>query len=87
MAFVYIIFTVSVAYAVLGNVAVYLALTRRKVPLHFIWVGTPGYLYRICVASPAVGPGLCRFAFSTNVAFLVACVASILVTGLAHAHG
>lgn len=87
MAFVYIIFTVSAAYAVLGNVAVYLALTRRNVPLRFIWAGTPGYLYRICVASPAVSPGLCRFALSTNVAFIIACVASIPIIGLAHAHG
>lgn len=86
MMFVYIIFAVSVAYAVIGNAVVYICLSRRKIHFRSIWAGTPGYLYRRCVASPAVGAGLCRFALSTNVSFVVACFASIPLIGLANVH-
>ncbi len=68
-----IIFALSVLYAVLGNIIVYIILIRRKVGLRFIWTGTPGYLYRVCLKERTiVGNRLCRFAFSTNIAFLVA---------------
>jgi hypothetical protein len=65
-------FAGSVAYAVLGNVAVYIILASRKVPVRFGWAGTPFYLYRVCAqASPAM-PCLRTFALSTNIAALLA---------------
>ena len=85
MSAVIIVFVVSVAYSVLGNAAVYVVLARRKVPTRFIWSGTPGYLYRVCTESPTVGPGLSRFAFSTNVAFVVAFLAGLGLAGFSHA--
>jgi hypothetical protein len=75
------IFALSVAYAVFGNVAVYVALARRKVPMRLMWSGTPGYLYRVCVQSSAVSIGLRRFAFSVNVAFVIAILSGILFSG------
>lgn len=71
MAIFYTLFGLGVAYAVVGNALVLFALTRRNVPIQFLWAGTPGYLYRRCV-SEKVGIGLQRFAFSTNVALLIA---------------
>jgi hypothetical protein len=66
-------FTISVAYAALGNAAVYILLRRRNVPVRFIWSGTPGYLYGVCRRSfPPVPRSLTRFALSTHVAFLLA---------------
>jgi hypothetical protein len=66
-------FAISIAYAALGNAAVYILLRRRKVPIRFIWSGTPGYLYGICHRSiPPVPRSLTRFALSTNVALLLA---------------
>jgi hypothetical protein len=71
--FLIIIFSFYVLYAVLGNIIVYFILIHRKVPLRSIWAGTPAYLYRICVRERTlVGDSLRRFAFTTNVAFLVA---------------
>jgi hypothetical protein len=62
----------TVAYAVLGNFAVYVILVSRKVPVRFGWAGTPFYLYRVCVqASPAM-PRLRTFALSTDIAALLA---------------
>jgi hypothetical protein len=73
-----ILFVVTVAYSVLGNAVVYFILVRRKVPLSFLWSGTPGYLYRKCVVSPeVVGTGLTRFALSTVVALVVVPIAAI----------
>ena len=66
-------FTISVAYAVLGNTAVYILLRRRNVLFRFIWSGTPGYLYGVCHRSfPPVPRSLTRLALSTNVALLLA---------------
>jgi hypothetical protein len=68
-----IAFAVAVLYAVLGNVAVYIVLMRRGVPVRSMWAGTPGYLYRVCArADGIVGAALRRFALSTNIAFLLA---------------
>jgi hypothetical protein len=62
----------TVGYAVLRNVAVYIILASRKVPMRFGWAGTPFYLYRVCAqASPAM-PRLRTFALSTNIAALLA---------------
>ncbi len=70
---VYLCFGLCFAYAVTGNAIVFLLLRRRKVPLNFMWSGTPGYLYRRCVDSgAAVGVTLRRFALSTNIAFFAA---------------
>ena len=66
-------FMISVAYAALGNAAVYIVLRRRDVPFRFIWSGTPGYLYGVCRRSfPPVPRSLTRFALSTNFALLLA---------------
>lgn len=77
-----LIFVFSVAYAVLGNVAVYVILARREVPIRFMWAGTPTYLYRLCRQSPAVGVALRRFAASTDVAFLVAMLLGVFLSGV-----
>lgn len=74
MAWVYTIFALCVAYAVLGNLFVWIALVRMSVPLKCAWVGVPGYLYRRCVGANA-GVALRRIAMSTNVALLVAAIA------------
>lgn len=77
------IFALSVAYAVLGNVIVYVILLRRHVPVSFMWAGTPGYLYRVCVAA-RVGVCVQRFAFSTNIALGVAMILGVGIGGLQH---
>jgi len=69
-------FTITVAYAAIGNAAVYILLRRRGVPLQFIWSGTPGYLYGVCRRS-TVPRSLTRFALSTNVAILLAIASGI----------
>jgi hypothetical protein len=80
-----IIFAFSCLYAVLGNIVVYFILIRRKVPLRFIWAGTPGYLYRICSKERTiVGDRLRLFALSTNIAFLVAMVIGLGLGGFQH---
>ena len=80
--FFIIVFAVSSLYAVFGNVAVYLILSRRRVPMRSLWAGTPGYLYRVCKeATPVVGTSLQRFAFSTNIAFLVAMILGVGLAG------
>jgi len=82
---VIVVFLLSVLYAVLGNTVVYVILIRRKVPLRSLWAGTPGYLYRVCKeATPIVSTGLQRFAFSTNIAFLVAMVLGVSLAGFQH---
>ena len=66
--------------AVLGNVLVYILLSRRGVPINFMWSGTPFYLYKLCVhAQPPVPPSLCRLALVTNVAFIAAFVLGFLL--------
>ncbi len=80
--FLIIIFTLTTVYAVLGNIIVYIILMRRKVRFRSIWAGTPGYLYRICLRErTVVGKRLCRFAFSTNIAFLIAVVIGLGLGG------
>jgi hypothetical protein len=77
-----IIFALSIAYAVIGNVVVYVILIRRKVPVRFLWAGTPGYLYRICAnQSGLVSSGLRKFALSTNILFLVGIVLGVGLGG------
>ena len=66
------VFMGTIAYAVLGNFAVYVILVSRKVSLRFGYAGLPFYLYRVCVeASPAM-PRLRAFALSTDIALLLA---------------
>jgi hypothetical protein len=78
-----IVLVLSGVYAIFGNIAIYFILVRRGIPVRTIWAGTPTYLYRICVkASPPVGQRLRRFAFSTDVAFLVAMLMGILLSPL-----
>jgi hypothetical protein len=72
-----VVFALSLAYAVLGNVAVYLMLPHRGTAINSFWVGVPGYLYKFTVA----GTGLRRFALSTNVAFLIAIVCGMFLAG------
>lgn len=78
-----LLFALSVLYAVLGNVFVYGILIRRKIQVRSLWAGTPGYLYRVCATETAIiGPGLRRFALSTNIAFLVAMVLGVVLGGM-----
>jgi hypothetical protein len=65
-------FAGTVAYAVLGNFAVYIILASRKVPVRFGWAGTPFYLYRVCVQASPEMPRLRTFALSANIAALLA---------------
>jgi hypothetical protein len=77
-----IAFAVSLVYAVLGNGLVYVLLARRGVAMRSMWVGTPGYLYRLCVgAEPPVRAWLKWFALSTNIVFVVAMVLGIGLAG------
>jgi hypothetical protein len=72
-----VVFPLSVAYAVLGNVAVYWILRRRRIPMKFLWVGTPGYLYGLTIP----GTALRRFALSTNIVFIVAILCTVVMAG------
>ena len=74
----------SVVYAVLGNLAVYVILSRRRVPMRMMWVGTPMYLYSVCRNSPYAGASLRRFAASTNVAFVLALLLIVIASGNVH---
>ena len=66
-------FAISVIYAVLGNVFVYLVLLKRHAPMRSMWVGTPGYLTRVCNENPALaGPAPRWFSISTVLAFFLA---------------
>lgn len=78
-----VVFVGSVLYAVLGNLFVYVALLRRGVAVRSMWVGMPGYLYRLCISSglPPDAP-LVRFARSTGFAYLVAAIVGIGVGAL-----
>jgi hypothetical protein len=69
-----VVFIISVAYAVFGNVAVYWLLLRRHVPVKSLWAGAPGYLYRLTLA----GTALRRFSLSTNIAFIVAILCGVV---------
>jgi hypothetical protein len=72
-----VVLVISVVYAVFGNVAVYLLLLRRHVPMKSLWAGAPGYLYRL---TPG-GTALRRFALTTNVAFVVAIFCGMFLAG------
>jgi hypothetical protein len=77
-------FTGTVAYAVIGNAAVYVILVRRKVPVRFLWAGTPGYLYGVCCRAAPTIPRILRiFALSTNIAVLLA-IPSWIWLAIAH---
>ncbi len=77
-----IIFALSVLYAVLGNAIVRVILRRRGVPVRWLWAGTPGYLYRVCAqATPTVGNHLRGFAYSTDVAWLIAMISGVCAFG------
>jgi hypothetical protein len=76
-------FAVTVLYAVVGNLVVYVILVRRRAAVRHLWVGVPGYLYRVCVTSNGlVGARLTKFALSTDIAaFLtVPLVIGLMVT-------
>lgn len=76
-----IIAILSGLYAIVGNIAVHAALVERKVPVRFMWSGTPFYLYNLCVREPEkAGIGLRKFAFSTNIAFFLAFAMAFLET-------
>ena len=76
------IFVFSALYAVISNIIVYSALKRRKIPLPFGRSGMPGYLYRVCAKEPTVGTALRRFAFSTNVAYVIAFLSGLGIAGM-----
>jgi hypothetical protein len=76
------LFVLTVGYAVIGNAVVYVVLARRKVPVRFMWAGTPTYLYKVCVgAESTVGAGLRRFAFTTNVVLVAAFLIVLCLAG------
>ena len=75
-------FAISVVYAVLGHVIVYVVLLRRHAPMRFMWAGTPGYLTRVCHENPALaGPALRWFSISTVLAFFLAFLFAIGLSG------
>jgi hypothetical protein len=65
-------FVLTVLYAVIGNAIVFLILAQRKVPLRFMWAGTPLYLYGMCKRLSPPMPILKAFALSTNISLLLA---------------
>ena len=65
-------FVLAVLYAVIGNAIVFHVLVRRKVPLRFMWSGTPFYLYGMCNHLSPPLPALKAFALSTNMALILA---------------
>ena len=69
------IFVFSALYSMLGNLVAYIVLVNRDAEMRFMWVGIPGYLYRVCLRTPGIGKALQRFVVSTDVA-LIAVVAS-----------
>jgi len=77
MTVFYLLFVLSALYAIAGDVAVRIMLTRRNIQTSFWLRGVPGYLYRICTRDPSVSPRWRRFAYSTNVAFVI-CFLSVL---------
>ena len=67
-----ILAALSGLYAIFGNIVVYVVLIDRKIPVSFMWSGTPFYLYRVCGREPdKTGIVLKRFALSTNIAFFL----------------
>jgi hypothetical protein len=66
-------FGAAVLVATVGNALVYVLLSRRGVPVRFMWAGTPFYLYAMCVrAQPPVRGALRGLALTTNIAFIAA---------------
>ena len=60
------------AYAIIGNVAAYVLMSRRGVPMKSVWAGTPGYLYKACRDSDVDSGCTARFlAFTSSLAFLI----------------
>lgn len=77
-----IAFVLLLLYAIFGILAVYVILARRGIPVRFFWVGTPGYLARVCSENPATtGPTLKWVARSTVVAFLAGMVLGVGLFG------
>ncbi len=65
------IFVIALAYAVLGNAIVLVALLRLNTPVRLWKAGTPLYLYGVCSSLPGRSV-LTVFALSTNLALLIA---------------
>jgi hypothetical protein len=60
------------AYAGFGNIAAYLIMNHRDVPMKSIWAGTPGYLYRVCRTSDVEAGSAAKFlALTSSLAFLI----------------
>jgi hypothetical protein len=77
-------FVATIVYAVIGNAAVYIILVRKKIPVRFLWAGTPGYLYGVCCRATPPMPRILRmFALSTNIVLLLA-IASGIWLGIAN---
>ena len=71
------------AYAVLGSVAAYLIMSRRGVPMNLFWIGTPGYLYKICRNSEVDPGGPAKFlALTSSLAFLVGFPWAVVVSSV-----
>lgn len=74
-AIVYFTFAASVLVAVVGNLIVYIKVTRSGIPVRFMWAGTPGYLYRAALrANPTVAALVRPIAFASNLGLLLAFV-------------
>jgi hypothetical protein len=67
----------TVGYAAIGNAVVGLVLLRRKIPVRFMWSGTPFYLYGACTRMTPRSRTLIAFALSTNISLLLAVPACI----------
>ena len=72
------VFFLTIAYAAVASVVLWVALGRRNVPLDFTFVGLPGYLYWRCLKYPATGPLWTTVALSAGAASIVAVVAFVL---------
>ena len=71
-------FILCVLLAVFGNLFVYFALLRARVPLRHLWAGTPGYLYRVCLgAKSTVNSRIRRLALTSSVAFVLALLLAV----------
>jgi len=70
------IFVIALAYAVLGNAIVLVALLRLNAPVRLWKAGVPLYLYGVCSSLPRRSI-LTAFALSANVALLIAVSALI----------
>ena len=81
----FLLFSLVMLYAILGNLTVYAMLSSRGVRMRGFLAGVPGYLYRVSVdAGPSVSNKLRYFSLSTSIAFLFAVLLGLGLAGFAN---